>query len=149
MATGGLLLIKKKVALAIIYEDREKILLQLRDFKEWISHPGEWALFGGSIKHKEWPAAAIVRELQEELGFSSHSPTYFKDYYYEEESAFIYVYSYAIDFASERLHLKEGQEFGIFSIDKILKGRLYSKKLQSDYPVTPLATKIISGFFYK
>src|SRR5208283_2303074 len=96
VTTGGSLRIEKKVALAIIYEDREKILLQLRDFKEWISHPGEWALFGGSIKHEESPDEAIIRELQEELDFSAHAPVYFKDYYYEKESALIYVYSYAV-----------------------------------------------------
>ncbi|MBI5195206.1 MAG: NUDIX domain-containing protein [Nitrospirae bacterium] len=147
VTSGGSLRIEKEVALAIIYENREKILLQLRDFKECISHPGEWALFGGSVKSKELPESALARELKEELDFTVKQLLHFRNYDYKVESARIYVYACRSTLVLERLNLKEGQDFGIFGIKEIFKGRLCSKKLQAEYPVADLALTIISDFF--
>lgn len=147
--TGGSLRIKKKVVLAIICENREKILLQLRDFKERISHPGEWSLFGGSMKSNEFPDEAVSRELKEELDFPTGHLVYFREYLYEEEEAQIHVFSCCTSLRHERLNLKEGLEFGFFCFDEIMSGKLFSERLQSKYPVTNLAVRIISDFFSK
>ncbi|OGW31834.1 MAG: hypothetical protein A3J81_06230 [Nitrospirae bacterium RIFOXYB2_FULL_43_5] len=144
---GGSWRINKTVALALIYENRERVLMQLRDFKDWISCPGKWGFFGGSLKHEESPDLAIVRELQEELDFAARAPLYFRDYYYKEEYALIHVYSCLVDLTPESLKLNEGQELGIFSLEEILKGRLFSKKLQSDYPVVDISSRILNDFF--
>ena len=53
---------------AIINCDR-KVLLQLRDEKEGIFHPGYWGLFGGEVDEDETPSDALCRELVEELSF--------------------------------------------------------------------------------
>ena len=45
-----------------------KILLQLRDEKPNIYHPGVWGLFGGNVESNEKPIDALKRELLEEIG---------------------------------------------------------------------------------
>lgn len=149
MIIGGSLRIEKKVALAIIYENRERILLQLRDFKAWINHPGEWSLFGGSMKSNEFPEEAVTRELKEELDFSTGHFVYFREYLYEEEDARIHVFSCGTTLNYEGLKLKEGLEFGFFCFDEIMSGKLFSERLQSKYQVADLAVRIISDFFQR
>lgn len=148
VTTGGSLL-TKRVVLALLYESEEKIVMQLRDFKEWISHPGEWSLFGGSMKSNEFPGDAVVRELKEELDFSTGHFVYFREYLYEEEDALIHVFSCCTSLSRERLSLREGLEFGFFCYDEIMSGKLFSERLRSKYPVTNLAVRIISDFFLK
>ncbi|MBI5050399.1 MAG: NUDIX domain-containing protein [Nitrospirae bacterium] len=147
MIIGGSLRIEKAVALALIYESKEKILMQLRDFKVWISHPGVWALFGGNIKSGETPEAAVIRELREELDFSANPLIYFRKYFYEEEAACVHVFSCCTVLNSEKLHLSEGQEFGFFCFSEILSGKLFSEKLRCNYSVANLAIRIISDYF--
>jgi len=45
------------------------VLLQLRDDVPTISFPGHWSLPGGSIERDESPAAAAIREFEEETGY--------------------------------------------------------------------------------
>jgi 8-oxo-dGTP diphosphatase len=44
-----------------------RFALQLRDDRADVAWGGHWGLFGGSVEAGETPAAAIVRELHEEL----------------------------------------------------------------------------------
>jgi len=58
---------KREIAVIALYDDKGRILLQDR---RDISKAGEqWGFFGGSIEHKETPESALIREIQEELGF--------------------------------------------------------------------------------
>jgi len=59
----------REVAAAVLVGGDGRYLLQLRDDKPTIHMPDHWALFGGSLDPGETAAAAIVRELEEELGF--------------------------------------------------------------------------------
>jgi 8-oxo-dGTP diphosphatase len=45
-----------------------RYVMQLRDDRPGIPDPGVWALFGGGIEKGEAPRAALVREIEEELG---------------------------------------------------------------------------------
>ena len=49
-----------------------RYLMQLRDSKPGISSPGVWALFGGGVEEGEEARAALLREVQEELGIRLH-----------------------------------------------------------------------------
>lgn len=60
---------KNAVAAIIINEDNQ-VLLQLRDDKEEIFFPNHWGCFGGAIDGDETPYAALVREISEELGLA-------------------------------------------------------------------------------
>lgn len=56
------------VALGMLERDGQW-LLQLRDDIEGIVHPGCWGLFGGHLDPGERPEQAVLRELQEEIGW--------------------------------------------------------------------------------
>ncbi|MFJ9854512.1 NUDIX domain-containing protein [Streptomyces sp. NPDC101150] len=55
-------------AVAIITNRRGELLLHLRDDLPHIAWPAHWSLLGGGCDPGESPAAAIVRELDEEVG---------------------------------------------------------------------------------
>lgn len=57
-------------AVAIITNRRGELLLHLRDDIAGIAWPGHWSLLGGGCDPGEAPAAAIVRELDEEAGLA-------------------------------------------------------------------------------
>ncbi len=59
-------------AAALLGTPDGRYLMQLRDDKPAILLPGHWALFGGTIDPGETAAAAMRRELVEELEF--HAP---------------------------------------------------------------------------
>ncbi|MFI6157305.1 NUDIX domain-containing protein [Kitasatospora sp. NPDC051170] len=57
-------------AVAIITNRRGELLLHLRDDLDGVTWPGHWSLLGGGCDAGEDPAAAIVRELDEEAGLA-------------------------------------------------------------------------------
>lgn len=64
---------KRNVALIILYDEENKILLQHRD-KNIKRLPGYWAFFGGGIENQENPKTAVKRETFEELNYSLVRP---------------------------------------------------------------------------
>ncbi|UFQ16105.1 MULTISPECIES: NUDIX domain-containing protein [Streptomyces] len=57
-------------AVAILTNRRGELLLHLRDDLPDIAWPAHWSLLGGGCDPGEDPAAAIVRELDEEAGLT-------------------------------------------------------------------------------
>jgi 8-oxo-dGTP pyrophosphatase MutT (NUDIX family) len=64
-------------AAALLLLDDGRYLMQLRDQKAEIFYPGHWGLFGGALEPGEDAAAALERELREELGLEKVSPKFF------------------------------------------------------------------------
>ncbi|PRH80292.1 NUDIX hydrolase [Streptomyces solincola] len=62
-------------AVAIITNRRGELLLHLRDDLPAIAWPAHWSLLGGGCDPGEDPAAAIVRELDEEAGLTVRNLT--------------------------------------------------------------------------
>jgi 8-oxo-dGTP pyrophosphatase MutT (NUDIX family) len=58
-------------AAALLVTPDGRYLMQLRDDKPGILLPGHWALFGGTVDADESAAAAMRRELLEELEFAA------------------------------------------------------------------------------
>ncbi len=58
----GQMLILSPGAVAVIFNEQNEVLLQLR------SDDGRWGLPGGSLEPGEEPAEAVVREVREETG---------------------------------------------------------------------------------
>ena len=58
-------------AAALLVTPDGRYLMQLRDDKPTILRPGHWALFGGTVDAGETAAAAMRRELIEELEFAA------------------------------------------------------------------------------
>lgn len=58
------------VAALLVHEDG-RYIMQLRDSKPSIFYPGHWGCFGGAVEPGEETAAAMRRELTEELEYAS------------------------------------------------------------------------------
>jgi len=58
----------RRFAGALLTDETGRYLLQIRDDKPGILHPGAYGLFGGGIEPGETEAEAMARELEEEIG---------------------------------------------------------------------------------
>lgn len=58
----------RRFAGALLTDETGRYLLQIRDDKPGILHPGAFGLFGGGIEPGETEAEAMARELEEEIG---------------------------------------------------------------------------------
>jgi 8-oxo-dGTP diphosphatase len=58
----------ENAAAALIQLRDGRYILQLRDARPDIFYPDHWGCFGGAIDAGETPEAALIRELDEELG---------------------------------------------------------------------------------
>jgi 8-oxo-dGTP pyrophosphatase MutT (NUDIX family) len=66
-------------AAALLATPDGRYLMQLRDAKPEILLPDHWALFGGSLDPGESAAAALRRELREELRFEARQAEAFTE----------------------------------------------------------------------
>lgn len=66
-------------AAALLVTPDGRYLMQLRDDKPNILLPDHWALFGGTVDHGETAAAAMQRELVEELEFRARTVDAFSE----------------------------------------------------------------------
>jgi 8-oxo-dGTP diphosphatase len=55
-----------KVVVAIIFDDKRRVLITRRPLHA--SHGGLWEFPGGKLEEGELPAAALIREIKEEVG---------------------------------------------------------------------------------
>ncbi len=100
------------VSTALLFDRNGKLLIYLRDDKPTISFPNHWDLFGGIIEPGETPEQALVREVQEELGITLSTFTWFKEYNCptgESEPNIKYVFCARVDAVPTELTLHEGQ----------------------------------------
>ena len=104
---------------ALLYNPQGEVLLQHRDDKPDIAHPNLWSLFGGHKEAGEELSAALVRELEEEIGFV---PTTFHLWTVAREPGVVfYIYLVPIDEPLGALELNEGQDFGFFDPSAALR----------------------------
>lgn len=91
---------------------------------------GKWDLPGGRIKFSESPAAALKREVQEELGvkIKNHSKLPVMAYsFIAINGVQIIALGYDVNLASEQIKLnKENNEWGYFNLREIKKMQLCS-----------------------
>lgn len=62
--------------LVIIRRRDGAVLMQLRDEKPDIAWPGHWSVLGGGLDPGETEREAIIREVQEEAGFTLADPRF-------------------------------------------------------------------------
>lgn len=55
-----------KVAVAIIVDEQQRILITQRPFH--VPHGGSWEFPGGKLEYNETPESALIREIKEEVG---------------------------------------------------------------------------------
>ena len=114
-------------AAAIIVTPDERYLLQHRDDTPGIWFPGFWGLFGGAIDDGETPAAALARELAEELDLRPPRMTYFTQIGFDLRCWGLGIrlrYMFEVPLAESeirRLVLREGQAMRLYTVDELLR----------------------------
>ena len=112
-----------EVAIAILYQN-DQYLLQLRDNIPTILYPGVWALFGGHVELGESPHEAVIREIEEEIGFRLTEPEYIAPY--SDQYAIRHVFAHPLTVPLSALNLQEGWDFGLASVSDIQARKCYS-----------------------
>jgi 8-oxo-dGTP diphosphatase len=135
-----------EVAIAILYDptDRSRLFMQLRDNIPTILYPGHWALFGGHIEAGETPEVALVREIQEEIGYAV--PEYVKFGIFADETAKRHVYAVPLRRDIANLTLNEGWDMGWVTQAELEAGEHYSANAQEKRPIGPMHQRILLAF---
>jgi 8-oxo-dGTP pyrophosphatase MutT (NUDIX family) len=123
--------------IALIENPQDKLLVHLRDDKDWIAHPNLWAFIGGVVEDGEEPEYAILREVHEEVNLVAKSakPIY-RLVDIEGSRNQITVFEISADCEIGDLTLNEGQDFGFYSPSELLK-----------MPLVPFARDLINIYF--
>jgi 8-oxo-dGTP diphosphatase len=102
----------KQVAMVLLFDGANRLLIYLRDNKPGIPFPNCWDFFGGHVESGETPEQAMVREVKEELGIDLEQWDFFRKYVCTEGDAYAnvkYIYWAKIHELREELTLYEGQ----------------------------------------
>lgn len=101
---------RRHVAGAVLWRADGSVLLQHRDDDPAIVEAGKWSLFGGGVDACESPLDAVLREVDEEIGYRVRA---LRPLIRIEGRRQVYdLYLAAIDAPIEALELHEGQGFG-------------------------------------
>ncbi len=100
----------------------DQVLLQRRTRDEFV-YPSFWSTFGGLIEDGETPEAAVVREINEELGLtlsasdlsSFGAVTVLRD----ESKVKVYIFSAPLRAMLSALRLGEGSGFALFGLEEV------------------------------
>jgi ADP-ribose pyrophosphatase YjhB (NUDIX family) len=109
----------KNVALMIILNPKKELLFQLRDDKPYISYPGFWGLFGGSIENNENEVEAVRREIREEINLEIEPIKKLGVFEVKDRNLINNVFLGKIDLEEENIRINEGQKAKFFSIENI------------------------------
>lgn len=101
---------RRPIAGAVLWRPDGTVLLQHRDDRPDIMSPGRWSLFGGGIEEGEEPESAMLRELEEEIGYRPRR--YHPFLVLEGRRAMYHLFLARIDVPLAQLKLTEGQGFG-------------------------------------
>ena len=115
-------------AAALIQLTDGRYVLQLRDARPDIFYPDHWGCFGGAIDPGETPEAALVRELDEELGLRLVESAVTRFTRFTHDFGFaglgtidrIYFHLSLPDIAG--LRLQEGAGIAAFAAEEALQG---------------------------
>lgn len=109
------------LACKAIFISKNRILLQHRDNDKNIWSPNHWGFFGGGADLKEKPEDCLIREVREELSINCKIvKKIFECMHNEFNTKNIFYYTSTND-QINKYKLKEGQNFGWFSIDETSK----------------------------
>lgn len=108
----------------VLVDARGRVLLQLRDEKDWIPFPGMWAVPGGMLEDGETPADCIRREVHEEMGIElaaariQHVETRRRSYGIE------HTFTAELTIDAEAIALTEGQAVAWFAEEEVARTTL-------------------------
>ena len=113
---------KRKGCSIIFVNDKERVLLFLRDNKPVIPFPNTWDVPGGHVEENETPEQCIVREMKEEMeielkGFHTFAVVEFND-------RIEYAYWKKENIDIKKITLTEGQRLKWFSEEEVKRTEL-------------------------
>jgi len=111
----------KHIAMVLLFDRHDRLLIYLRDNKPEIPFPNHWDLFGGHVEEGEAPEEALVRELKEELGVDLKQWRLFRSYVCTEGDAYPnvkHIFWAKIDKTPDELQLYEGQTLKSIGIEE-------------------------------
>jgi 2-amino-4-hydroxy-6-hydroxymethyldihydropteridine diphosphokinase len=112
---NDLLRLKKRPQCGLLIENgRGEVLLQLREDKPSIPYPNCWGTFGGQIEEGELPEAAIMREIEEEIGYRPDRPEQYGVFPCDGYDIFMFR-CVDTELRLDGLQVREGQRAGFFS----------------------------------
>ena len=123
------------VALAMLQRDGQW-LLQLRDDVDTIIYPGHWGLFGGHLDPGETATEAVMRELQEEISWTPGTPLELW-FTHNNGTRIAHVFRGDLTDPIERLHLQEGQDLKLTSMEELSSGHVWSDRCGETRPIAP------------
>jgi len=101
----------------IILNKKRQLLLQLRDDKPGIVHPGQWGLIGGSVNPGETNLEALNREISEEINsFVNNIKLIYSGIYLKQK---ILIYTGHLNKKIKDIELTEGQRVEYFNFDEL------------------------------
>jgi len=133
-----------EVAIAILYQNQQ-FLMQLRDDIPGIFWPGHWAFFGGHLDPGETPEVAMLRELEEEIGYRPSQVKLFERY--EDPQVIRHVFYAPLTVPVSDLELNEGWDLGLFSLEDVKRGDRFSDRANQVRPLGTPHQKILLKFF--
>jgi 8-oxo-dGTP diphosphatase len=104
---------KPKGTSLIFVNDREQVLLFLRDDNPGIPYANMWDLPGGHVEVGETPRECICREMKEEMGLDIEDIEPFSVVQFEDRTE--YVFYKKMNLAIDSIRLTEGQRLRWFS----------------------------------
>ncbi len=138
----------KKVVSVFIYYNNQ-LLLQLRDKKASITHPGLWGVISGEfLDCNENSLDAIKREIKEEISLTNLKNLRFVDIFIERKNENIinHVFTCIIK-NNKNIKLNEGIEYSFFTKKEFFRGFKYSKKLKKNCEV--VKNQIMRKFYFR
>ncbi len=103
----------------LVFDEKNRVLLQLRDQKANILNPGVWAFPGGTSKSGESVVQASKREIKEETGLIIKKIKLFSSKFFSDQNAMVHFCMTKVS-SQEQIHCYEGQEMRFFSILEVL-----------------------------
>ena len=125
----------REVVSVFLKADDGSYLMQLRDNKPSIVFPGNWGLFGGSIESGESVCEAASRELAEEIEIHADPGKISEFRRYKQTDISVHTCRFDLKIPLSKLNLQEGADLGLFPINEILSGRLFSQKFDAYFDV--------------
>lgn len=113
----------KPIGTSILFvNDRNDILLLLRDDKPEIRYPNMWDIPGGNVELGENPEECICREIKEEFGINITGYELFEKREFSDRTEFTFWQRAVFDINT--IILTEGQRLAWFSEQKVKSMRL-------------------------
>jgi 8-oxo-dGTP diphosphatase len=131
---------KRKGASIIFVNNKQQILLFLRDNIPDIPYPNMWDVPGGHVENFESPEKCIVREMKEEMNLTLDEFELFSKIEFEDRIE--YTFWAMADFDIDEIQLAEGQKLRWFTKDEAKQTKLaygFNEIVERFYNQTPFS----------